>query len=366
MDEPQLIWRLGRWIAHQSSGAARLAWATGEIVLRLRSGRVVSAEGQATEELSRRLECAPAGRADLLDEAWTLAQEQDIDQVRAVGAAKELVQEAVQAWLLDPDRELELVDGEPDAGDGPTISITHAIVELILNDTDRNLCSMVLPDLNLLLRRADAFIDLYAPLRLTEDADLIVAKITGQRTAEEIATRSPHGPEDVIRLLAALVATGMLEPTPVDERADEVEIVAPVVPDQQATHRRLPVAWIVVGGIALVAVLVLAVVWFARTRATASAAPSGHWTVVVDMGCEPQDLQRILRKANADPKNLHALRADPGEDDSCWRLVWGDFPTLEESRTAIDQVPSNLLRNGFEPHPLELEGPPGGEEESGS
>jgi len=153
MDEPQLIWRLGRWIANRSNGAARLAWSGGELVLRLSDGKVVSAEGFSTSELARRLECEPAGLTYLLAEARALAVDQSINETHAVGAAKEIIQEALRLWFTDSTRELELVDGEPDVDDGPSISITHAIVELVLNDTQRDLCSNILPDLEILLRR---------------------------------------------------------------------------------------------------------------------------------------------------------------------------------------------------------------------
>jgi len=365
MDDPQLIWRLGRWIANRSNGAARLAWSSGELVLRLNDGKVVSAEGFGTSEMARRLECEPAGLTDLLAEARALAADNAINETLAVGEAKEIIQEALRLWFTDSARELELVDGEPDVGDGPSISITHAIVELVLNDTERDLCSNILPDLQILLRRSRDFLALYSPLRLSEDADLIVAKITGQRTAEEIATRSPHGADDVVRLLGALVSTGMLEPVPVVAADREVDLLPSPLPDEPRKRRRIAVGWIVAGALALAVGLAAVGVWYVRVYQTTGTQPEGHWSVVIDMGCEPQDLQRILRKANQNPESMQALRAGLGEDESCWRLVWGDFPSRGQAEQAVQRVPDGVRRDGFEPHPIELDDPPGGEGTNG-
>ena len=171
MQDPKQIWEFGRWIAQQDSGSARLSWAGGEVVLGVRQGRIHSAEGLESDELADRLGCDGSGEDDLLAEARSLGQLHDIPETRAMGAAKEILQGALHQWLLDPDRRFSVDDGEPLEVDGATISITHALVELVLADTEHNVADSILPDSEIVLQRAGSFIELYAPLRLSEEAD---------------------------------------------------------------------------------------------------------------------------------------------------------------------------------------------------
>ena len=354
MDDAHEIWRLGRWIARRTNGAAHLRWSEGEVVLRVSRGKMVSVDRLDPRLLAGRLGCRSVGNTDLLEEARALASEEGISETVAMGAAKEVVQEAIRAWLLDPHRELELVEGDPDEVEGPAVSVTHAIVELVLSETEHDLHSMVLPDTGVLLRRGEGFLDLYAPLRLSEEADLIVAKITGQRTAEEIATRSPHGPEEVKRLLAALVATGMLEPVPV-VRGDEASDLLPDQLAEPVVRRRLPPAWIVAALAAVALLVVLAALLVPRLLDPPVAAEEGgRWTVVVDMGCELEELERVHQLARDNPSALRAVPADPEDEDGCWWLVWGRFQSQEAARKAVADVPPRLLEDGFEPQLVEL------------
>jgi len=355
MDEAQLTWRLGRWIARRGSGEARLTGSEGTLTLRLREGRLVSVGGVDPTLLAGRLGVAGLGHADLLDEARALASQGGIQEMEAVGSAKEMVEERLRAWFLDPDRQLELVEEEPEAVDGATISLTHAVVELILNDPGRELASAILPDLKVLLRRSGSFIDLYVPLRLSEDADLIVAKITGQRTAEEIATRSPHDTDEVVRLLAALVAAGMLEPVPVVTPTHEVELLPSSLPEEPPTRRRLRVGVILGIAVGVAAVLIAVTFILLKVLEGSSAPPPARWGVVIDMGCQPQDLQRVLKKANQHPQTLRAVKVTASQDETCWRLVWGHFASSEEASAAITSLPTGMKRQGFEPHPIELD-----------
>ena len=152
-----------------------------------------------------------------------------------------------------------------------------------------------------------------------------MAKITGQRTAEEIATRSPHGSDEVIRLLAALIATGMLEPVPVVTPATEVDLLPDGFPDEQPVRRRLRVGWILIIAAAIGVVAVVAAILIARVLASGSTRPQSSWGVVVDMGCEPQDLQRVLRKANQQPQTLRAVKASARPDEAVLAAGVGPF-----------------------------------------
>jgi hypothetical protein len=251
------------------------------------------------------------------------------------------------------------VEGEPDEVEGATISLSHTLVELVLSDTSGATADAILPDRDVLLTRSPQFLDLYAPLRLSEDADLIVSKITGERTAQEVADRSEHGSGEVVRLLSALVVTGILEAEPSVMLGGEVDLL-PAEDLAEEPRRKIPVSWIL--GAAALLVAVLAVIAWVVTRSgdevgAASPAVEGqHWALVVDMGCESQDLQRVLKKVQQNPKTLKAVKVDPGDGTSCWQLVWGTFSSREAAQSATRNLPAAYLESGFEPHAIELTG----------
>ena len=356
MIEPQEVVQFSRWIGQREGGAARLKWSAGEVVLRVFDGRVRFVEGIEPTELGRRLGCEPAGRAGLLEEARALASERGVSETQAMGAAKEALQEALRQWLLDPERELAIESGAPEEAEGPTISITHTLVELVLSDTTGQVASAILPDLDVLLSRSPGFLDLYAPLRLSEEADLIVSKITGERTAREIAERSPHNLDEVVRLLAGLVATGILEPEPASEATGDIDLL-PAEPLPDVPQRRLPVMWIAIAAAVLLIVLGGLAYLVSRNSGRAeSVGEVSEWGLVIDMGCEPQDLQRVLKKARENPKTLRPVAADLGEGDPCWRLVWGSFDSREAAEEAVSRIPPGMQGQGFEPHAIELPG----------
>jgi hypothetical protein len=355
MHGPELIWRFGRWIASRESGAAHLTWTDGELVLRVRGGNAISVQGPDPASVGGIVGCEPVGHDDLLVEAAEVATQRGIPETEALGAVKEVLQRELKSWLLDEDRSMELSEGEPDEGDGPTISISHAIVELLLSDTESAVELRVLPLLDVLLRRTPDFLELYSPLRLSEEADLVVAKITGQRTAEEIASRSPHGTDEVVRLLAALVATGMLEPVPIETAFDQPGVLTVDLPEEEPTRRQLPVSWIAAAAAVLaVALVILAVVLLRPDEPASPIETDSSWGLAVDMGCEPQELQRVLNKARQHPRDLRPVKVDTGDGDPCWRLVWGRFSSREEAEAETANVPEQLLLGGFEPHPVEL------------
>ena len=359
MSDPHEIWQFGQWIARREGGAARLGWSGGELILRLHNGRIRFVEGVDPSELCRRLSCEPSGNIDLLEEARGLAGTGQIAETIAMGAAKELLQKSLRAWLIDPQRELEIVEGEPDGVDGATISITHTLVELVLSDTTSEAARSILPDLDVLLNRSPNFLDLYGPLRLSEEADLIVSKISGERTAQEVADRSPHGPDEVVRLLAALVATGILEPEPALMVSGDIDLI-PVDEGEKSRRRRLPVPWIIAAAAVLVIALVVLIWMMSGSKTTAAdeivAASGIEWGLVIDMGCEPQDLQRVLKKAQNNPKAVRPVAIDSGDGEPCWQLVWGRFPSREAAEEATGKIPGGLSQQGFEPHSIELTG----------
>jgi len=365
MRDPELVWRLGRWLARRRDGEVRLSGSAGDLLLRLARGKIVSVEGPDPSLLARRLGCRPSGHRDLVAEALALAATPGLSETQAIGTVKELVQETLAAWVLDPARGLEITDTEIVGTDASTISASHAVVEMVLSSQDPELTRVILPDLDVRLRRTADFLELYSPLRLSEEADLIVAKVNGQRTAAEIAGRSPHGHDDVLNLLAALVATGMLEPAP---GAAPVEEPVPVhvreqekVPTAPERRRRRVPAWALLAALAAVLAIVVLItaLWLRSDDSVQKPAESGEWGLVVDMGCEPQELQRVLKKARQYPEVLRPVATEGAEGSPCWRLIWGHFPTREAAARAVANIPAHLRLDGFTPHPVEL--PPGTE-----
>lgn len=356
MRDPESIWRFGQWLAQRRNGEVRLTGSAGELLLRVARGKIVSVEGPDPSVLARRVGGRPAGHRELLTEAVALAAAPGLAETQAVGAVKELVQQSVAAWLLDPERQLEIVDGDVAASESPTISAAHAVVELVLSSQDPAVARAILPELDTRLRRSADFLELYSPLRLSEEADLIVAKVNGQRTAGEIAGRSPHGHDEVLNLLAALVAAGMLEPVPAEDAAAEPAPVAMEKPPERRSARRRVPAWLLLAALAavLAIVVLVAVVWQRSEASVGNPGTGAEWGLVVDMGCEPQELQRVLRKVRQYPDGLRAVEAAGAEGSPCWRLIWGRFPSREAASRAITDIPAHLKLEGFTPHAVEL------------
>ena len=362
MDDPLLIWRLGRWVAESKPGRARLRASDVAFEIALSEGRIVGVTGIDTTLLGRALTLEPLDQPDLVAEALALAAANGIPETTVMGAAKVLLQDHLRTWYLDPGRRLELVDELHEGRSENSISATHAIVEMVLSDPEGATTEAVLPALDVLLRRAENFLDLYAPLRLAEEADLIVAKITGQRTAEEIASRSPQDRHNVLTLLAALTATGILEPVHAATPEKSPLLVANPEPqagfDRQIPTLKLSPILILVAAF-VIAAAAIATWWlvFREDPGPSQAEITGHWAVAVDLGCEPHEYRRLLQVARRydNVRPIALTGSDNPGDETCWRLVWGDFPTRSKAEDSISSVPTGVLREGFEPHVVEFE-----------
>lgn len=167
--------------------------------------------------------------------------------------------------------------------------------------------------------------------------------------------RSPHGSHEVIRLLAALVATGMLEPVPVVISSDEHQILRDgPEPSPSVRGRRLPIWWIVAAAFAFVIIFGSLGLLLSRGSGRADEAPDeGRWGIAVDFGCEPEDLRRVYEKYNEDRKNLQMITVTV-DDQECGRLVWGEYGSQAAADEAIKTVPESLIWRGFTPHSVKL------------
>ena len=158
--------------------------------------------------------------------------------------------------------------------------------------------------------------------------------------------------------MRAVVITGIFEPETPLHISDDVDLL-PAEEITDGSKRRIPVSWIL--GAAAALFILLAVILFIMTRSKDSEPVQGMtggndltWSLVIDLGCEPQDLQRVLKKAQENPKVVRPVATDVGDAEPCWRLVWGRFSTREAAEAATDGIPDELLQQGFDPHPIEL------------
>ncbi len=361
MSDATTIWRFGRWLANEGSGTVRLTWSSGRAVLHLVRGELVALEGLDPACVAAAVGHEPTGEADLFAEAAILAERTGVPPNRTLAAVKRCLERALEAWILDPGRGFEVSPSLEKSGDGSSISLSHVMVELLLSGEDPVLAEKVLPDERVLLRRGPGFLERYARLQLSEEADLVVAKITGTRTARELLDPSPHPRDEVLRLLAALTASGLLEPVPVAEPEPSQATFQPILetqptPPPEPLVRRLP--WSLLAAAAVVLVLVLVALTFAlRQRPATGAEVSGSWGVVVDMGCEAVDYERMLRKVRKHPDELRAVKTDAEGKEPCWRLIWGEYPNRERALEALSSIPADALAEGFSPHVVSLGDP---------
>jgi hypothetical protein len=129
----------------------------------------------------------------------------------------------------------------------------------------------------------------------------------------------------------------------------------------EGERRRIPVLWILIAAVVLIGALA-AIAWFMSRGEQPESAPSAaavesgdlNWSLVVDMGCDPQDLQRVLNKAQQNTENVRPVATESGEGEPCWRLVWGRFSSSEAAMAAAADIPSTIRQEGFEPHAIEL------------
>ncbi len=365
MSDATTIWRLGRWLAAHGSGTVHLGWGAGHAALHVAHGQLIGLEGMDPECVANAIGRAPAGQTELFAEARALAERDGIPETRALAGVKRCLEHGLEAWLLDPKRTVRTEDEPQAEAEGAAISIAHVLVELLLSGDEPALAEHVLPREDVLLRRGPRFLERYPRLQLSEEADLVAAKITGTRTAGELLERSPHPRDEVLRLLAALTASGLLEPVPVaTPDPGEVSFPPEEAPSSGSTPHIRHLQWRWVAAAAVVLLLILVAMGLAlRHKAPAAHSGTQTWGVVVDMGCEAVDYERMLRKVRKHPKHLTAVKTGGDGSGPCWRLIWGSFPSQETAREGLEKIPKDAIADGFSPHAIELSKAFAGEEE---
>jgi len=300
------------------------------------------------------------------------AEKYELSAEESIGAVKVLIQEDLAMWLCHPDRQLKLLDEEPEIGPDPNISFQHALIELILTAKEDVFSQHVLPEKSIVLRRHQNFSKQYSALRLSEEADLVVARINGQRSITDILSRSSLPEAEIFRLLAALTSAGILEIALLEEQTESAPESSPETDREgldvtllqedspspgEVPPRNLP-RWLVPTAAAAV-LLLITVLWFVFSKPSNPTQVTGHgahWGIVVDLACEAADYRRLMQMANS-RNDVLALATEGDSSAPCWRLVWGDFSSKLKAEEKISSVPKKLIPPGFKAHVIEYQPP---------
>ena len=266
----------------------------------------------------------------------------------ATAVIKGTLVENLMEFFLAPDAEISFDSEIPFEDRGLTVSYPHLIVEMVLGPGGEALVERLLPSPEAVLRRLPDFPRRVGALALTEEGMAVLAKIDDRRSASEIAERSPHGSDTALRLLAAAAGAGLAEAS---APVSEVTLAATSSPELIVESQSRRWLWVVVLVVVVAAVLALVIrPW----EGTGSGPATGPWSVAVDGGCQPAEVERLYRRKEQDPVRLKVVPFGRG-DDQCYRLVWGGFASRDLAERAMVSLPSGVLARGFAPHVVKVE-----------
>ncbi len=340
--------QLAQWVGRKSRGSAHLKWGQSELVLHVTGLQIVAVEGDDGDQLAAAFGLTNGG--EWFSEAAAAVEAGQATQAEANAVVKRALADRLREFFEAPDAEVTFETVPQREPQGLTISYPHLVMEVVLGPGGERIADVMLPDPTLILRRLPDFPKRVGALGLTEEGMAILAKVNDQRTAQEIADPSPHGREVAIRLLAAATAAGLVEAT---LRVAEIPLSTTQPPRFGVGPRRRRWPWVL-----LLLALVVAVVALALLRPWDSGAVvggGGPWSVAVDGGCQPAELERLYRRQEQDKVNLRVVPFGRG-DSQCYRLIWGHFPTKEAAEDVIGHLPSNVTSRGFPPHVVRVEG----------
>ncbi len=339
--------QLALWVGRKGRGSATLQWAQQQLVLHVSGLQIVGAEGDDNDRLSAAFGLTAGG--EWFAQASGAVASGQVTQSEANAVVKRAVAERLREFFLAPDAQASFDTQGSREPQGLTISYPHLVVEMVLGGGGEVLVPSFLPDPTLLLRRIPDFAKRVGALGLTEEAMAILAKINDQRSAQDIADPSPHGRSVALRLLAAAVGAGLVEAA---SKVAEVPLAATPPPRFGVARRRR--TWPVIALI-LVAAAVVAVLILRPWKSSAVVGGGGPWSVAVDGGCQPAELERLYRRQEQDKVNLRVVPFGKG-DQQCYRLIWGHFPTKEAADATIAHLPPGTVARGFPPHVVRVEG----------
>jgi hypothetical protein len=326
-----------------------LRFAGRELTLHINGLQVVGVTGDDGERLAPAFGLFDGG--EWFAEADKAVRSGQLSKAEAVAVVKRVLSECLRDFFLDPAATVQLERALPSEPQGLNLSYPHIVVDLVLGPGGEDLVSVLLPDPTVTLRRLPEFLKRVGALGLTEEGMAILAKVDDRRSAEEIARPSPHGRDTVLRLLAAAVGAGIVEPMqPLAEVPMEQAQSEPAPPRRR---RVWPwVALLLVGAAA--AYLAVMQPWRQLSGV------GGPWSVAVDSGCQPAEVERLYRRQEKDAANL---RVTPfgRSGEQCFRLVWGHFPSREAAELAMRSLPQGVLARGFVPHVVHAEDAPVGQ-----
>jgi hypothetical protein len=340
--------QLALWVGRRGRGSARLAWDGHELLLHVSGLQVIAAQGYDRDHLTAAFGLT---EGEWFGDARAAVETGQVSHAEASAVIKRALAENLREFADAANAEVSF-DGElAFEPHGLTISYPHLVVELVLGPGGEELIEAFLPSPDSVLRRLPDFPRRVGALGLTDEGLAVLAKINDQRTATEIAERSPHGKEMALRLLAAAAGAGLAEAT---SPMAEVALAGTPAPEFLLDARPRLWPWLVGAVVLVVAVILL----FGKPWAGGEpAAGSGPWSIAVDGGCQPPEVERLYRRKDQDSKNLQVVPFGRG-DEQCRRLVWGRFASRETAERAIPTLPNGLVARGFAPHVVKVENGP--------
>ena len=337
--------QLALWVGRRGRGAARLRWNGHDLVLHVSGLQIIAAEGYDRDHLTAAFGLT---EGEWFGDARAAVEAGQVSQAEATAVIKRALAENLREFACAADAEVSF-DGElAFEPRGLTISYPHLIVELVLGSGGEELVEGFLPSPDAVLRRLPDFPRRVGALGLTDEGLAVLAKINDQRNATEIAERSPHGKEMALRLLAAAAGAGLAEAT---SPMAEVALDGTPAPELLLDTRPRVWPWLV-GAVVLVIAVIL--VFGKSWTGNEPVAGSGPWSIAVDGGCQPPEVERLYRRKDQDSKNLQVVPFGRG-DEQCRRLVWGHYPSRELAEKAIATLPNGVVARGFAPHVVKVE-----------
>lgn len=331
------------WIGRKGRGRVQLAWGDATLALYVDGLQILAVEGDDGDRLASAF--GLVSDREWFREAQAAVSAGQVSQGEAAAVVKRALGARLKEFFLADDGTVSFENELPLEGAQFTISYPHLIIEMMLGSSGEELAEVFLPDAELVLYRLPDFARRVGSLGLTDEALAVFAKINDVRSAREIVEPSPHNRALVLRLLATAVGAGLVDASP--RLADVVLPPAQPLSEPEARPRRGWVAWVVVLLAIGVAAAVLAILrpWEERSVATAQ----GPWSVAVDGGCQPAEVERLYRRQDANRGSFRVVPFGEGSN-RCYRLVWGSFLDRAAAERGMTALPDGVLTRGFAPH----------------
>ncbi len=329
----------------------QLAWGNTTLALFVDGLQILAVEGDDGERLASAF--GLVSDRDWFREAQAAVSAGQVSPGEGAAVVKRALQARLREFFLAGDGVVTFDNELPLEAAQFTISYPHLIIEMMLGTGADELAEVFLPDPELVLFRLPDFARRVGALGLTDEALAVFAKINDVRSAREIVEPSPHNRTLVLRLLATAVGAGLVDASP--RLADVVLPPAEPLPDDEPAPRRAWLAWVLVLAAIGVIAAVLAVLrpWEERPAAAAQ----GPWSIAVDGGCQPAEVERLYRRQDGNRGSYRVVPFGEG-NERCYRLVWGRFPDRGAAEREMAALPDGVLTRGFAPHVVRTDEPP--------